>query len=82
MSEAKNTVTYKDVEYNVSDLSDRAQQLVGLVQMVREEAGGLQARLAILQGAEVKFSEELEGEFDGMVDEPDDQVELELSGLD
>jgi hypothetical protein len=82
MSEAKNTVTYKDIEYNVSDLSDRAQQLVGLVQMVREEAGGLQARLAILQGAEVKFSEELEGEFDGMVDEPDDQVELELSGLD
>ncbi|OUU47937.1 MAG: hypothetical protein CBC12_09035 [Candidatus Puniceispirillum sp. TMED52] len=82
MSEAKNTVTYKDVEYNVSDLSDRAQQLVGLVQMVREEAGGLQARLAILQGAEVKFSEELEGEFDGMVDEPDDQLELELSGLD
>ena len=82
MSEVKNTVTYKDVEYNVSDLSDRAQQLVGLVQMVREEAGGLQARLAILQGAEVKFSEELEGEFDGMVDEPDDQVELELSGLD
>jgi len=50
--------------------------------MVREEAGGLQARLAILQGAEVKFSEELEGEFDGMVDEPDDQLELELSGLD
>lgn len=82
MSEAKNTVTYKDVEYNVSDLSDRAQQLVGLVQMVREEAGGLQARLAILQGAEVKFSEELEGEFDGMVDEPDTQQELELSGLD
>jgi hypothetical protein len=82
MSEAKNTVTYKDVEYNVSDLSDRAQQLVGLVQMVREEAGGLQARLAILQGAEVKFSEELEGEFDGMADEPDDQLELELSGLD
>jgi len=82
MSEAKNTVTYKDVEYNVSDLSDRAQQLVGLVQMVREEAGGLQARLAILQGAEVKFSEELEGEFNGMVDEPDDQLELELSGLD
>ena len=82
MSEVKNTVTYKDVEYNVSDLSDRAQQLVGLVQMVREEAGGLQARLAILQGAEVKFSEELEGEFDGMVDEPDDQLELELSGLD
>ena len=82
MSEAKNTVAYKDVEYNVSDLSDRAQQLVGLVQMVREEAGGLQARLAILQGAEVKFSEELEGEFDGMVDEPDDQLELELSGLD
>ena len=80
MSESKNTVTYKDVEYNVSYLSDRAQQLVGLVQMVREEAGGLQARLAILQGAEVKFSEELEGEFDGMVDEPDNQ--LELSGLD
>ncbi len=82
MSEAKNTVTYKDVEYSVSDLSDRAQQLVGLVQMVREEAGGLQARLAILQGAEVKFSEELEGEFDGMVDEPDAQMELELSSLD
>ena len=80
MTESKNTVTYKDTEYAVEDLSDRAQQLVGLVQMVREEAGGLQARLAILQGAEVKFSEELEGEFDGMVDEPDDQ--LELSGLD
>jgi|TARA_S200002703_G_scaffold37503_1_gene32798 hypothetical protein len=82
MTESKNTVTYKDVEYNVSDLSDRAQQLVGLVQMVREEAGGLQARLAILQGAEVKFSEELEGEFDSMADEPDAQMELELSGLD
>ncbi len=82
MSEAKNTVTYKDVEYNVSDLSERAQQLVGLVQMVREEAGGLQARLAILQGAEVKFSEELEVEFDGMSDKPDAQEELELSGLD
>ena len=36
MTESKNTVTYKDVEYNVSDLSDRAQQLVGLVQMVRK----------------------------------------------
>ncbi len=82
MSEAKNTVTYKDVEYNVLDLSDRAQQLVGLVQMVREEAGGLQARLAILQGAEVKFSEELEGEFNAMADKPDAQEELELSGLD
>ena len=82
MSEAKNTVTYKDVEYNVSDLSDRTQQLVRLVQMVREEAGGLQARLAILQGAEVKFSEELEGEFDSMADEPDAQMGLELSGLD
>ncbi len=82
MTESKNTVTYKDTEYAVEDLSDRAQQLVGLVQMVREEAGGLQARLAILQGAEVKFSEELEGEFDSMADETDAQMELELSGLD
>ena len=78
--EKKDTVTYKDTEYNLEDLSDRAQQLVNLVQSVRAEASGLQARLNILQAAEIKFTEELEAEF--AVEEPDPQEELELSALD
>jgi len=36
--EVKNTVTFEGKEYNVSDLADRGQALVGLIRTVREEA--------------------------------------------
>ena len=78
--ESKSTVTYKDTEYNTADLPERAQQLVDLVQSVRAEASALQARLNILQAAEIKFTEELEAEF--AVEDPDQQEELELSAPD
>lgn len=58
--ENTNTVTYEDTEYNVADLSERGQVLVGFVRSVREEAAGLQSRLAVLQAAEITFSKELE----------------------
>lgn len=58
--ESPNTVTYEDKEYNVSELSERGQVLVGFVRSVREEAAGLQSRLAVLQAAEITFSKELE----------------------
>lgn len=58
--ENSNTVTYDDKEYNVSELSERGQVLVGFVRSVREEAAGLQSRLAVLQAAEITFSKELE----------------------
>ena len=58
--ESKGTVTYEDTEYVVDDLPERGQALVGLVASVREEASGLQARLAVLQAAEITFSKELE----------------------
>ena len=58
--ESSNTVTYEDKEYNVSELSERGQVLVGFVRSVREEAAGLQSRLAVLQAAEITFSKELE----------------------
>lgn len=61
--ESKPTVTFNDTQYNIEDLSQRAQQLVDLVQSVRAEATNLQARLNILQAAEIKFSEELQGEL-------------------
>tara|TARA_R100001510_G_C7646786_1_gene204089 strand:- start:772 stop:993 length:222 start_codon:yes stop_codon:yes gene_type:complete len=57
--ENSNTVTYEDKEYNVADLSERGQVLVGFVRSVREEAAGLQSRLAVLQAAEITFSKEL-----------------------
>jgi hypothetical protein len=64
MTEEKpNTVTYEDKEYNVSELSERGQVLVGFVRSVREEAAGLQSRLAVLQAAEITFSKELEEIF-------------------
>ncbi len=76
MSEdSKPTVTFKDIQYNIEDLSERAQQLVDLVQNVRAEATNLQARLNILQAAEIKFSEELESEFTAA--DPDDEEEEE-----
>jgi ABC-type proline/glycine betaine transport system ATPase subunit len=58
--ENKNTVTYAEKEYNVDELSARGQVLVGFVRTVREEAAGLQSRLAVLQAAEITFSKELE----------------------
>jgi hypothetical protein len=58
--EKSNTVTYEEKEYNVSELSERGQVLVGFVRSVREEAAGLQSRLAVLQAAEITFSKELE----------------------
>lgn len=58
--ENKNTVTYAEKEYNVDELSERGQVLVGFVRTVREEAAGLQSRLAVLQAAEITFSKELE----------------------
>jgi hypothetical protein len=73
--ENTNTVTYEGKEYNVADLSERGQSLVGLVRSVREESAGLQTRLAVLQAAEITFSKELEGIFN----EPDQE---ELEGMD
>lgn len=58
--ESPNTVTYEDKEYNVSELSEHGQVLVGFVRSVREEAAGLKSRLAVLQAAEITFSKELE----------------------
>jgi hypothetical protein len=73
--ETTNTVTFEDKEYNVADLSERGQSLVGLIRSVREESAGLQTRLAVLQAAEITFSKELEGVFN----EPDQE---ELEGMD
>lgn len=73
--ETTNTVTFEDKEYNVADLSERGQSLVGLIRAVREESAGLQTRLAVLQAAEITFSKELEGVFN----EPDQE---ELEGMD
>mgnify|MGYP003131257091 FL=1 len=82
MSEdSKATVTFKDTEYNVKDLNNRAQQLVGLVQHVRGEAQGLQDRLNILQAAELKFSEELEGELTSMNSITEEEEQEEFSGF-
>ena len=82
MSEdSKGTVTFKDTEYNVKDLNNRAQQLVGLVQAVRGEAQGLQDRLNILQAAELKFSEELEGELTSMNSITEEEEQEEFSGF-
>ena len=82
MSEdSKATVTFKDTEYNVKDLNNRAQQLVGLVQAVRGEAQGLQDRLNILQAAELKFSEELEGELTSMNSITEEEEQEEFSGF-
>jgi|TARA_R100000388_G_scaffold87448_1_gene67384 hypothetical protein len=82
MSEdSKATVTFKDTEYNVEDLNNRAQQLVGLVQAVRGEAQGLQDRLNILQAAELKFSEELEGELTSMNSITEEEEQEEFSGF-
>ena len=75
--ESKSTVTYKDTEYNTADLSERAQQLVDLVQSVRAEASALQARLNILQAAEIKFTEELEAEFAAMGSDSEEEEEEE-----
>ena len=73
--ETTNTVTFEDKEYNVADLSERGQALVGLIRSVREESAGLQTRLAVLQAAEITFSKELDGVFN----EPDQE---ELEGMD
>ena len=85
MSEdSKPTVTFKDTQYNIEDLSERAQQLVDLVQNVRAEATNLQARLNILQAAEIKFSEELQGELsepDAGVEEEEEEEEEEFPGF-
>ena len=78
--ESKSTVTYKDTEYNTADLSERAQQLVDLVQSVRAEASALQARLNILQAAEIKFTEELESEFAAMGSDSEEEEE-EFAGF-
>ena len=75
--ENKPTVTYQDTEYNIEDLPERARQLVDLVQSVRSEASGIQARLNILQAAEIKFTEELEAEFAAMVSDSEEEVEEE-----
>ena len=75
--DSKATVTYKDTEYNTADLSERAQQLVDLVQSVRAEASALQARLNILQAAEIKFTEELEAEFAAMGSDSEEEEEEE-----
>lgn len=61
--ENTNTVTFEDKEYNVADLSERGQSLVGFVRSLREESAGLQSRLAVLQAAEITFSKELEAIF-------------------
>lgn len=58
--EAKNTLTFEDKEYNVADLPERGQVLVGFVREVRDEGAALQKRLAVLQAAEITFSKELE----------------------
>ena len=73
--EVKNTVTFEGKEYNVSDLADRGQALVGLIRTVREEASGLQSRLAVLQAAEITFSKELEE----VLNEPEQET---LEGID
>ena len=73
--EVKSTVTFEDKEYNVSDLSDRGQALVGLIRTVREEASELQSRLAVLQAAEITFSKELAE----VLTEPEQE---ELEGMD
>ncbi len=73
--EVENTVSFEDKEYNVSDLSDRGQSLVGLIRTVREEASGLQSRLAVLQAAEITLSKELAE----VLTEPEQE---ELEGMD
>ena len=73
--EVKNTVTFEGKEYNVSDLADRGQALVGLIRTVREEASGLQSRLAVIQAAEITFSKELEE----VLNEPEQEP---LEGID
>lgn len=73
--ESKGTVTYEDTEYVVADLPERGQALVGLVSSVREEASSLQARLAVLQAAEITLSKELEE----VLNEPEQET---LEGID
>lgn len=58
--EATNTLTFEDKEYNVADLPEKAQVLVGFVREVRDEGAALKKRLAVLQAAEITFSKELE----------------------
>ena len=79
--ENKPTVTFKDTQYNIEDLSERAQQLVDLVQSVRAEATNLQARLNILQAAEIKFSEELQGELAEEGSDVEEEEEEEFPGF-
>ena len=80
--ENKPTVTYQDTEYNIEDLPERARQLVDLVQSVRSEASGIQARLNIQQAADIKFTEELEAEFAAMgSDSEEEEVEEDFPGF-
>jgi hypothetical protein len=76
--ENKPTITFNDTQYLVEDLSERAQSLVGLVQSVRQEVGELQQKLTILQGAELKFAEEIESELRAAALDDAPQEELEL----
>ena len=67
--ETTNTVSFKDKEYDVADLSERGQALVSFIRSVRQEAAGFQARLSVLQAAEITFSKELEDIFNEPVQE-------------
>lgn len=58
--EVKNTVSLEDKEYNVAELPERGQILVGFVREIREEGAVLNKRLSVLQAAEITFSKELE----------------------
>ena len=58
--EVKNTVSLEDKEYNVAELPERGQILVGFVREIREEGAALNKRLSVLQAAEITFSKELE----------------------
>lgn len=71
MSE-ENTITFNDVEYNVDDLGERAQRLVALVIGIRDEAATIQKRLNILQAAEIKLTEELNGELESPQEDDQD----------
>jgi len=58
--ELKNTVSFEDKEYDVAELPERGQLIVGFVREIREEGAVLKKRLSILQAAEITFSKELE----------------------
>ena len=70
--EKKNYFTLDGVDYNIEDISDKARYLVGQLNALNQDKRSLQAKIDVVETAEIGFIDRLRSEL--MVEESKEET--------